>query len=302
MKGFEQPKHEEVEGVVDTSFIDLAEGRLNQPLEKSVDTQEAVQQAGAARAEVGEQGAWVAQQEAADADAAAALVKKIQAGDMSAPKIATPVFDETAFEDASAINRAIRRRERSGKPMAAADLERLRNASGEAIQRKAGNIRLNEELDRLYRESSKGDSTPKKANGPEKVSQDPKRATVQDAAFEYVSKIPKNERVLLPQLSVNDPQSFERVLGMKKMANEEARKKIWYSSLAAATTSMVGGVGAIGIGGSGSAAAFYGGVALLGGGGGFLALGALGYGAKKLYDMYKERQAEKNFMKASGRE
>jgi hypothetical protein len=86
---------------------------------------------------------------------------------------------------------------------------------------------------------------------------------------------------------------------MKMHSNEKKAKAIFSTALAGAGLSVTGGIGAVVAGGMGSTAALYGGAAILGGGGGFLLAGALGYGAKRLWDKFQEGRARKNFNKAS---
>lgn len=88
---------------------------------------------------------------------------------------------------------------------------------------------------------------------------------------------------------------LEGALNYKKALNYHARKKIMVSGAAAGAVAFVGGMGTMIASGAGTAGALVGGGILLGGGAGFLALGALGYGAKKAYDSYKERKARKAF-------
>jgi len=100
-------------------------------------------------------------------------------------------------------------------------------------------------------------------------------------------------------VAVDDERGFEQALAMKKLANENGRKKFFKRALLGATASAGAGITAMGVGGAGSAAAAFGGAAIIAGGGGFLVLGAAGYGIKKLYDRYKEKKSAKDFATAS---
>ncbi len=119
-------------------------------------------------------------------------------------------------------------------------------------------------------------------------------------AFEYV-KIPDNAwgAEHTKNLNLNDSRGFGGALDVKRLHNEDVRKKIFTGSVVGAATAVVGGLGTVAVGGPGTAMALMG-MGIMGfGGGAILALGGLAWGGKKLYDSYKEKKAAKNFMTAS---
>ncbi len=86
---------------------------------------------------------------------------------------------------------------------------------------------------------------------------------------------------------------LEDGLTFRELVNYDNRKKIWLGGVTGGAASIIAGMGTIAVSGAGTAGALIGGGIILGGGAGFLALGALGYGAKSLYDGYRSRKARK---------
>ncbi len=314
MPGFEvrQKNDPKAEQRVDTSFIDLVEGRLDKSSEQPSDMKEAARQAEAARAEVAEQ---AAAQESADAAAAQEILARIKSTpDMRldvVPEDGRVADGEKALAEASLINQYVDRRSADGKPLDAEALRNLGQMQSEEVDKRIAG--LNTEAGKKY---LSGELSPAvevteqvvevKTESLQELPQDPESIQAGEEALEYVSVIPeswKGENTR--NLSISDRRGFEAALETKKFSNKNVRRKIALASASGALASFGGGAATMIFQGSGAAAVAgnltLGGAMMLGGAGGFLILGAAGYGAKKLWDRYKERKARKNFEKASGR-
>ena len=126
-------------------------------------------------------------------------------------------------------------------------------------------------------------------------------------AFEYVKNTTSNKGENEEEFSLDDSFAFGNALCDKRSANEKSRAKIYKTTLGATTASGVGGIAGAYLTGSvaggtaliaspfiAAAAPWLIGASAVIAGGGLIAQ----FG-KKLYDGYKERKAEKDFMVAS---
>ena len=113
-------------------------------------------------------------------------------------------------------------------------------------------------------------------------------------AFDYV-ELPDGEDFAerTKNLSMDNQSGFTQALHFKEMANERLREKIITGTAVTGASTFAAGISAATLGYTALGSALTIGVLPIAG------AGALAWGGKKLYDMYKVKKAQKNFMAAS---